>query len=251
MLGQQNIRIGVLLLLLVGMQLSLWGQLTTEADFKRQVYDRDFTFGITLNTQGYGINARYGFLSSGYTKHAAELDVVNIRHPKENKTYPDFLSNSAGFVFGRLNAMYAVRTGYYRENILHDKTDQGTVSVSFFYGGGVSWGFLKPIFVQVQTQESNNFVVEERYDPTAPDRFIRGQAGFFRGIDETLVRPGLYVKAGFYFDNHERDERVRGAELGIVIDAYPSEMTIMHDATNNNVFFQLYLAINFGKKWTL
>lgn len=228
-----------------------WGQLTTEADFKRQVYDRDLTFGIMLNTQGYGVNARYGLLTSGYNKQAIELDIVNIRHPKENKTYPDALGNPSGFVFGRLSALYVVRTGYYRENILHDKTDQGTVSVSYFYSGGVSWGFLKPIYVQVQTQESNNFVVEERYDPTTPDRIIRGQAGFFRGINETIIRPGLYVKTGFYFDNHERDERIRGAEIGIILDAFLNDMTIMHDARNNFVFFQLYLAINFGKKWTL
>ncbi len=251
MLCQSRKILGVFLILILGSHFELTAQLTTDADFKRQVYDRDFTFGATLNTQGYGINTRYGFLTSGYSKSAIELDIVNIRHPKENKTYPDFLSNSSGFVFGRLNSLYVVRTGYYREKILHDKTDQGTVSVSFFYSGGVSWGLLKPIFVQVQTQESNNFLVEERYDPTAPDRIIRGQAQFFRGINETTVRPGLYFKAGFYFDNHEQDERVRGAELGVIIDAYSSEMTIMHDAINNSVFIQLYLGINFGKKWTL
>lgn len=227
------------------------GQLTTDADFKRQVYDRDFTFGVMLNTQGYGINGRYGFLTSGYTKDAIELDIVNIRHPKENKTYPDFLSNSAGFVFGRVNSLYVVRTGYYRERILHDKTDRGTVSVNFHYATGVSWGFLKPIFVQVQSQEGNNFILEERYDPSAPDRIIRGQAGFFRGINETTIVPGLYFKGGFSFDNHEKDERVRSLEVGVIIDTFLKEMTIMHEVNNHSVFIQLYLAINFGKKWTL
>lgn len=235
-------------LLLISTEIN--AQLTTDADFKRQVYDRDFSGGVLLHTRGYGLTARYGVLSSGFTKNALELDIVNMRHPKENKTYTDLLNNTTGFVFGRINSFYVIRTGLHRERILYDKTDQGSVSVSFFYSTGISWGMIKPIYLEVERSDASTNTPEIiRYDPTLPDVFVRGQANFFHGIGETKIRPGLYIKTGFLFDNHELDERIRNMELGIIIDAYVNRVPIMHDTQNNRLFFQMYFALNFGKKW--
>ncbi|MCC5916009.1 MAG: hypothetical protein JJU02_01645 [Cryomorphaceae bacterium] len=225
-----------------------YGQLTTDADFKRQVYDNDFTVGVLLHTRGFGITGRYGFLTSGFTKNALEMDIVNMRHPKENKTYTDFLNNSTGYVYGRENAFYIIRTGFYRERILYDKTDQGTLSVSFFYSIGVSWGMIKPIYLEIDRQENPTTTIE-RYDPNSNEGFILGQANFFHRIGETRIQPGLYFKTGFSFDNHESDDRIRSLEAGVIIDAFHKEIPIMHDTSNSFLFFQMYMAINFGKKW--
>jgi len=227
---------------------SMLGQLTTDADFKRQVYDRDYTVGVLLHTRGFGVTARYGLLTSGFTKSAIELDIVNMRHPKENRTFTDFLANSNGFVFGRLNSFYVVRTGIYRERILYDKTDQGTLSISWHYSGGISWGLIKPVYLEIEDFDSR-VVRIERYDPTKTDGFIRGQARFARGLSETRIQPGVYIKSGFSVDNHEEDNRIRSLEVGVIIDGYHTEIPIMHDTSNNQFFFQLYLSLNFGKKW--
>lgn len=229
-------------------QVSLRAQLTTDADFKRQVYDKDYSVGLLLHTRGFGVTGRYGILTSGFSKNAIEFDIVNMRHPKENRTFTDLLSNSTGFVFGRLNGFYVVRTGYHRERIMYDKTDQGTLSASWFYSLGISWGLLKPVYLEIEDFETR-VVRVERYDPQSTEGFVRGQARFSKGLGETQIRPGIYLKSGFSIDNHEADNRIRSLEMGVIIDAYSSEIPIMHDTSNNQFFFQLYMAINFGRKW--
>ncbi len=225
-----------------------YAQLTTDADFKRQVYDKDYSIGLLLHTRGFGVTGRYGILTSGFSKNAIEFDIVNMRHPKETRTFTDLLSNSTGFVFGRLNSFFVIRTGYHRERIMYDKTDQGTLSASWFYSIGASWGFLKPVYLEIEDFETR-VVRTERYDPQNTEGFVRGQARFGTGLGETQIRPGIYVKSGFSIDNHEADNRIRSLEMGVIVDAYPSEIPIMHDTSNNQIFFQLYMAINFGKKW--
>ncbi len=245
----------VLIFVFLAVPVLLWSQLETSADWKRQVYEKEYTFGIFGHTMGYGGNFRYQKFRDGYNKHGLEFELTKIRHPKEVKLTADRSSVAArGYVYDRLNAFYALRVGYIHEHILFDKTDQGTVSMSLIFSGGLSLGLLKPVYVIVRNQENSNFTtyVAERYNHnTHLSSTIYGEAGFFKGFWETKLHPGLYAKAGANFDYNLLDKKVTSLEGGIVLDVYYKEVPIFYEGPadqklNMQAFVQLYLAFNFG-----
>lgn len=229
-------------------------QVNTDADFKRQVYDREYTFGGIGHSRGYSINGRYFKYLDGYTKYGFEVEIAKLRHPKEVRTPSPFFSNSRGLVFGRINSLYTVRVGYAQEKILYDKTDQGSVSISLITNGGLSLGMLKPIYIQVfQGDGSSSNLSTERYNPLIHNQSIFGEANFFRGFGEIDVLPGIYGKVGANFDYDFLDDKITSMEVGIAYDYFFNEVPIFEEAVaeediNWTGFFQIYLAINFGYK---
>ncbi len=240
--------------------LATLAQLETAADWKRQVYDNEFTAGIMFHTRGFGANVRYLKYKDGFKKRGFDFDMVNIRHPKEIKIEQSNSNSSRGYVYGKLNGLFAIRAGYGRERILVDKTDQGSISISWMNFFGPSIGILKPIYLQVQKEATTGAMVitTERYDPEVHDyQQIYGQAPFFTGISKSKIRLGLYAKTGFAFDYNWKDEKITTLELGAVVDYYPSwfgaykdeKVPIMYQAENYNIWLQFYVTVNFGQKW--
>ena len=240
--------------------LSGFSQLNTEVDFKRQVYDQEMTGGFMMNTRGYALNMRRMKFTNGYNKWGWEIDLASIRHPKEVKFRSQFYINSSrSFVYGKLNGLYTLRGGFGREKILVDKTDKGTISISWVTIGGPSFGFLKPIFLEVvnEDQQGTPYISTERYDPAVHDYVnIYGRAPFFNGIEKSTLRLGLYFKTGFAFDFHISDKKITTLEVGTVIDYFPSyglykdeKVPIMYQVDNYNFWLQFYISINFGAKW--
>jgi hypothetical protein len=231
----------------------LMAQLDTEIDFKRTVYMNEFSIGPMFHTRGYGVNFRRNYFLDGYTKHGWELDAVNIRHPKEVNSFNQFENSSRGYVQQKINTLYSIRAGYSREYILVDKTDRGTVSLGIPIAAGMSLGMLKPVYIEVFNNEG--FLRVERYDPNIHDfNEIYGRAGFFTGFDEIEFRPGLYVKSGASFDFNLLDDKVTTLEIGAIADYFFASVPIMFEpagveSTNKAWFIQLYLTVNFGKKW--
>lgn len=229
-------------------------QLETSADFRRQVFKKETTFGISGHSRGYGINARFMKFADGYTKRGLEVELTKLRHPKEVKT-PNNQSygTSRGFVYNRINTFFSLRGGYIREKILFDKTDKGTVSISLVTSGGLSLGLLKPVYVVITTETtpiSRNEIV--RYNPSDPlQSNVQGEANFFKGTGETQFYPGLYGKLGFNFDYKVSEKKVTALEAGIIYDYYFREVPIFYERDGGEDinwagFFQFYVAFNFG-----
>ena len=238
-----------------------YGQLTTEADFKRQVYDNEMTGGLMLHSRGFGINIRRMKFKDGYNKWGWEIDMANIRHPKEVKLQSQiYFSSNRSFVYGKLNGLYTIRFGYGRDKILVDKTDRGTISISWITMGGPSFGLLKPVFLEVYKDDPGApqaQIYTERYDPEIHNYVdINGQAPFFTGIEKTSLRMGLYLKTGFAFDFHLSDKKITTIEVGGIADYFPSyglykdeKVPIMYEVDNYNLWLQFYITFNFGGKW--
>ncbi len=246
---------GILTLLFLGtLGGTLWGQLTTQADFKRQVYDRAYTLGLVFHSRGYTLNGRYLKYRDGYNMHGLEIDLAKLRHPKEVITSNDLTNNARGYVVGRTNSFYTLRAGYIQRKILFDKTDRGSVSISWLQSGGLSLGLLKPIYLQVWTNTPDGGprrLETIRYSGEVPPSVIQGEANFFMGIDEISLQPGIYYKTGFEFDYQLLDEKITSVEAGLIYDYFFREVPIFYEAEgdiNWSGFFQLYLAVNFGYK---
>jgi hypothetical protein len=232
---------------------SLQAQLETSADFRRTVYDREYTIGISGHSRGYTLNGRYLKYQDGFVKQGFEIDLVKLRHPKEVRS-TIVSSGSRGFVFGRINSFYSLRGGYIREEILYDKTDQGTVSISLVTSGGLSLGLLKPVFVDVLVEDElgRTNPVAERYNPPEQNASILGESGWFTGITKTQLRPGIYAKVGVAFDYDFLDSKVTSLEAGIIYDYFFVDVPIFYEPSGEDLnipgFFQVYIAANFGYK---
>ena len=241
----------LLIVLLSVFSIGATAQLETSADFRRQVYKKEVTFGVYGHSRGYAINTRIQKFIDGYRKHGLEVDLTKLRHQKEVKT-PNSQSYNAsrGFVYNRINSFYSLRTGYIREKILFDKTDKGTVSISLITSGGLSLGLLKPVYVVVTAENQQNQIV--RYNPGDPlQSNVQGEANFFRGIGETKLYPGLYLKVGANFDYQLVEKKVTALEAGMIYDYFFREVPIFYERDggediNWTGFFQFYVAFNFG-----
>ena len=246
----KRLLIGILSLFSIG----AFAQLETSADFRRQVFKKETTFGISGHSRGYAINGRFMNFADGYTKRGLEVELTKLRHPKEVKTPNNqSASTSRGFVYNRINTLFALRGGYIREKTLFDKTDKGTVSISLVTSGGLSLGLLKPVYVVVTTDVvpiSKNEIV--RYNPADPlQSNVQGEANFFKGTGETKFYPGIYGKVGFNFDYKVSEKKVTALEAGMIYDFYFREVPIFYERDGGEDinwagFFQFYVAFNFG-----
>ncbi len=233
--------------------LNVQAQLSTDADWKRQVYETEFSFGLQGHTSGYAVNFRAQKFVDGFNKRGLEIELSKIKHPKEVSSASSRSQTRArGYVFGRKNSLFTLRAGLQNEKIVFDKTDRGTVSINWLYSGGLSLGLLKPIYVQLDSQPSGGEILVERYNHVKHlSSTIIGEANFFNGIGETKIWPGLYLKSGFSFDYNDSDARLSTIELGAIWDLFFKEVPIFYEdaATgdiNKMAFFQLYISINFG-----
>lgn len=227
-------------------------QQSTGADYKRLVYDNDFTLGLHLHTRGYGISFRRSYYPTNFRKYGFETDLVNLRHEKEVKSFGILPGNTRGFVLNKINSFYVLRVGYFREKILYDRYDQNGIIVSWLISGGLSLGFIKPVYIEIENPETSfgpDRILVRRYNPAEPQQNILGQAGFFQGIGETELEPGFYTKTSFLFDYFGTDENIKAIEIGLVADIFRRQIPIFYDYVNPSVFFQLFVNINFGKRW--
>ncbi|MFN4298487.1 MAG: hypothetical protein ACK4EX_02025 [Thermaurantimonas sp.] len=239
-------------ILLVWTSITSVAQQPNSADYKRLVYDNDFTVGIQLHTRGYGISFRRSFYPTNFRKYGFEADLVNLRHEKEVKSFGILPGNSRGFVLNKINSFYALRAGYFHEKILYDRYDQNGIIVSWLIAGGASIGFLKPVYIEVENPETTfgpDKILIRRYNPVEPQQNILGQASFFQGIGETAIEPGIYLKSSFIFDYFGTDEVIKAIEIGIIADVFRRQIPIFYDYINPSFFFQLFFNVNFGKRW--
>lgn len=256
----------LILFLLMSLQ-QAYSQLETSADYRRQVFEKEFTFGISGHSRGYTINTRLMKFRDGFTKTGLEIDLVKLRHPKEVKSpVVGQGGNSRGFVFNRINSFYTIRAGYIYQNILFDKTDQGTVAITLVVSGGLSLGLVKPVFIQLPPEDNafGSEIRDVRYNPLEHNQSgFLGESNWFKGIWQTKLKPGVYAKVGVNFDYQLIEKKVTALEAGIVYDYFMfpqlgvagdgffSDVPIFYeDANTENVnwtgFFQMYIAFNFG-----
>lgn len=78
---------------------------------------------------------------------------------------------------------------------------------------------------------------------------IFGRAGFFKGLGESSINPGLHAGFGFNFEFDPERAGLKGIEVGATADYFPfSEADIMAFANNYNLLFNFYASFQFGKK---
>jgi hypothetical protein len=223
----------------------------------------ELSFGFLLHSSGWGIDFRRGQNLTVSKKRMFEIELTGMHHPKEIKSVNPYYENSKSYVFGKLNTFTVLRGAVGYQRVIASKAERGGVEIRLNYTGGVSLGFAKPIYLNIIKQDINDpgyFTLSvEKYDPDNQNHYpddIYGRASFTKGLSEIKVYPGLYTKLGFSFEYGALDDDVKIIEAGVTFDAYGQTVPIMgtpktalYPVKNNQVFFNFYINILYGRKW--
>lgn len=239
--------LSVLLFHLLALILLAQGELS---DQPRIFYRNEKSIGVLLNSNGYGISGRYAKRINARKKTIYELDIIGVKHPKEVKITNYYPSNKS-YVFGKLNSFFDIRAGYGRQKEMFRKVDRGGISIRRYYSFGPSLGILKPVYYEVietnTIDPNNNYLKQEKFDPSIHQGYIWGKASFFKGIDEISLVPGAYGRFGFSFEYSRHDITLHALETGVALDIFPKNIPIMATEKNNFIFFSLFVSYRFGK----
>jgi len=123
------------------------------------------------------------------------------------------------------------------------------------YGGCISIGLLKPYYVNTtETRTNENVTIKWLGDKSRNDTLFLDQsvpassAGFFKGLNEVKIRPGLFAKTGLRFDYGRYNEIVSAIECGINVEYYFAEMPIMVNNQAKTFFANVYVGFEFGRR---
>jgi hypothetical protein len=221
-----------------------------ELDVQQKVFFRnERSFGILLNTDGIGISYRGAKRIDFLNKRLLEIDAGTLKHPKEYKLSNPYTQSTGTFVFGKLNSVIYLRGGVGHQHELYKKADLGGIAIRYFYSGGVVIALYKPIYYKVLYPVSvNEFVTKDEKFSTsiAMPQDIYSRASFTKGLGETKVLPGLYIKGGFNFEYSKEDKIIHAIEVGAQINAFPKKIPIMASNDNKAIYLSLFVSYRFG-----
>jgi len=97
----------------------------------------------------------------------------------------------------------------------------------------------------------------ESYNETNSEIFtdtdrIEGAGGLGKGWDELGFAPGVQGKLGLHLDWGAFDELVKAFEVGVMFDVFTKKIPLLIPLPGNEnrpYFLNLYLTLQFGKRW--
>lgn len=252
--NQTMLRKLFLLLLLMG-PLLLQGQVNPfeYQEDKPPLMKNEWMIGFNIHSAGWGVDFRRARNITVDRKRFYEIEIVNMKHPKEVRSVNPYFDNAKSFFYGKMNTLTLIRGGIGRQKVLFSKAEKGGVEGRLNYSGGFSLGLAKPVYLNIlyETEIENEYIVQvEKYDPERHYPIdIYGRAPFTEGITEIKPYPGGFVKLGLAFEYGYWDDDIKCIEAGICVDAYGKAIPIMAYADNNSVFFNFYINILYGRRW--
>lgn len=213
----------------------------------------EIAFGLNVHTSGtLGLQFRKAKNLTGYKKFYFEGDIVGMKHPKEIKSVNRYFTDAKAFVFGKQNNFNILRAGAGYEKTLYSKFEKNGIEIRFVYGGGLSLGITKPVYLNIlePTGKFGEFdIIVEKYDP---DKHfldnIYGRAPFTYGLNQINFHPGAYGRIAFNFEYSPIYYDIKALELGAILDAYPKDIPIMALIDNKKFFFTFYMTFIYGRK---
>lgn len=238
-------------------------------DDKGIVYNKEFSVFAKFHTHGFAMGVNIGNLKTYYLTRFLNFELGELRHIKEFKQSRDLqpISNrvSRAYTFGKQNNLFVLRGGFGEKRYLTEKAKRRGLAVGLSYELGPSLGLLKPYYLElVRNQETNGgptapFIRSEKYSPENERLFldftrIYGSSGFSKGLGELSLIPGAQAKFAVHFDWGAFDEFVKAVEAGVMVDFFFQEPSIMvetagGDVQNSPLFLNLYINLQFGKRW--
>ncbi|MBK6965913.1 MAG: hypothetical protein IPH20_18790 [Bacteroidales bacterium] len=217
------------------------------------LFTREMNGSIIIHSHGWGLEYRIGKSLTVDKTLMLEVDLLEMKDAKEIKSINPFFTNTRSYIYGKMNAMYVLRTGLGQQHTLNRKPYFGGVELRLFYFGGLSVAFAKPVYLEIIKLDPASYryiTVTERYNPDShfPDN-IYGRAPFTKGFDKLKPYPGGYIKAGLGIDFGTINQKPKTVEVGAVLDLYAKPVPIMAFKDANQFFLTLYVSFGFGKRY--
>lgn len=216
-------------------------------------YNSEFTWGINKNSSG-GLIGGFVFKKAKRINERIfktyGLEIMNVKNPQEVRVQSPITGNS--FISGKSNYLYAFRFQYGRDVILFTKAPQQGVEIKAVLAVGPSIGIVAPYYIErlVDGQSFNN-TKSEQYDPNNQNHAnsrILGTGYLFQGLGDSKIQLGGNLKAGINFELGVVKSQVTGFEVGVLVDAYFSEVVLMPKAENRAVFPTFYFTLFYGSR---
>ena len=253
----------LIFLLFVSSAFAQRSRMQAETELKGIVYHNEWSIGGRLLSNGWEIFGERSKILNIHKTRIFQFSFSEIKHWKERKQPTEYtigssLDSPKNFYFGKQNIFFTMRAGFgYRKNIA-DKAEKNGVRFAISYMGGISLGLLKPYYLNLRYDSSDNsefLVVSQKYSEANHDAFmdyyrIAGASGFRYGLSEIKPLPGIYGKFGLNFDWAGKEEFVKALELGLIADIYYKKVPIMVGNDKNKFYFiAAYIGFQFGKRW--
>lgn len=213
------------------------------------IFNKQNTFAIRLNTDGYGVRYEYAHFKTNRRALVFQFDLSEKKHPKENKlTFSDGSYNYTTLIYGKMNNVYQVNLGFGQQHILGGKGNKNGVAVMGVYSGGATIGLEKPYLVNV-IDVSSGYRYRDRY-PNIIEKGAQelGTAGFGAGWGQLNVNPGIFLQTALRFDYGRYNEAVGAIEVGLKGEYFSQKVEQMAYVDPKNFFFSGYIALVFGKR---
>jgi hypothetical protein len=230
----------------------------------------EMSLGAKLNTNGWGGYLNKGWVKSEDSKYSdqfynlryVELEFDEVKNPKEVRSTNQYLAAYSNekpkpYIYGKINNFYTVKIGYGFRRMIAGKPEPRSVSVHWFYLGGLSIGLLKPYYIDANVPQDNGGQLiretikygDDTKEAFLNDRLVIGSAGFMKGLGEIKIVPGAHLKTGLHFDFAASKKTVLAIEAGVAADFYTQKIEIMANQTAYPYNFNVFMAYQFGKRW--
>ncbi|TAF49012.1 MAG: hypothetical protein EAZ62_09730, partial [Sphingobacteriia bacterium] len=231
-------------------------QLIKQEEEGALVFNKQSTYAIKLNTDGWGFQWEKGKYKTLTKTNLWWIELGERRNKKEERI--PTISSSQGFIlvsnytYGKSQNFYYTKLGLGQQRLIGGKGNKNGVAVSAIYGGGLSVALLKPYYLEIQNpttglREQIKYTGDNEnvfLDPT----LILGRGGMFKGFGEMKFVPGAHVKTALRFDYGRFNELVSALEVGLNAEFYSQKISTVLLNPERQFFFNAYAAITFGRR---
>jgi len=226
-----------------------FAQLLAQGEIDEQTkifYRNERSYALSLNSNGMSLKYRYAFRKDAFRSTFYDIEIGNLKHPKEIKTSNPLYYNSGKYVYGKLNNLYVVRANYGFQKQIYEKRDIGGISIRRLYSIGATLGLLKPIYYQIIVPPYD--VKLEKFNAqTHRVGDILGTASFFKGLNEAFPDPGINVQYLYSFEFSKKDEKIQSVDVGATAELFLYPPKIMAEIINSPFFLTFFISYRFGK----
>ena len=213
-------------------------------DAHKIFFRNEKSYGISLNSNGYGFGYRYGKRINAKKKWLYEGNLNIMKHKKEHNKSNPYSPYFSRFVYGKSNSVFNLRLSAGRQNEIFRKQDLNSVSIRLVWLAGATTAFVKPIYYEILEGDEP---VERKFTESTQWFYILRKMPYYKGLGEMKLIPGGFIKTGISFEFSKRDNKLSVIEAGFAFEAYPKTIKIMAIEDNYMFFPLVYLTYRFGK----
>jgi hypothetical protein len=209
-------------------------------------YSKEVALGITKATNSGligGVIFKYSMHHRNNAFHYIGAEIVNIKHPKEERYY-SYTGNT--YIYGKSNYLYGLRGQFGRDWILFRKAPQQGVQVNLITAIGPTLGIVAPYYIEYMTNDG--LIVRQQYDAEIHQNRenILGTGGLFQGLGQSDIAFGLNWKGSLAFEFGSKRSKVIGLELGFMVEAFSKPIPIIPTAENYSVWPNAFVTLYYG-----